>query len=115
MIPLSKSAHLSIDSSLFGPAIFSFRGNRLVRSRASTTCRAEYYDPIVKRFLNADSYASTGQGFLGYNMFAYCGNNPIINQDPSGELLITTLILASLSSTYGGEAMAKNALRQIEQ
>ena len=46
--------------------------------------QSRYYDPIVKRFLNADSYASTGQGFLGYNMFAYCGNNPTHTSDPTG-------------------------------
>ena len=46
--------------------------------------QSRYYDPIVKRFLNADSYASTGQGFLGYNMFAYCANNPANELDPSG-------------------------------
>jgi len=34
---------------------------------------SRYYDSVVGRFINADSYASTGQGFLGYNMFAYCG------------------------------------------
>ena len=34
--------------------------------------QSRYYDPIVRRFLNADSYGSTGQGILGYNMFAYC-------------------------------------------
>ena len=36
------------------------------------------------RFINADSYASTGQGILGNNMFAYCGNNPVIHGDPTG-------------------------------
>ena len=36
------------------------------------------------RFINADAYASTGQGVLGNNMFAYCGNNPIRNFDPYG-------------------------------
>ena len=46
--------------------------------------QSRYYDPIIKRFLNADTYASTGQGFLGYNMFAYCGNNPVNASDPSG-------------------------------
>ena len=46
--------------------------------------QSRYYDPIVKRFLNADSYGSTGQGFLGFNMFAYCGNNPVLHSDPSG-------------------------------
>ena len=34
--------------------------------------------------MNADSYASTGQGLLGNNMFAYCGNNPVTFSDSSG-------------------------------
>ena len=44
-----------------------------------------YYDPAVGRFINADSYASTGQGVLGHNMFAYCLNNPVNAIDPNGE------------------------------
>ena len=46
--------------------------------------QSRYYDPTLGRFINADSYASTGQGFLGYNMFAYCGNNPTNKNDASG-------------------------------
>ena len=38
----------------------------------------------MRRFLNADSYGSTGQGILGYNMFAYCNNNPIGSCDNGG-------------------------------
>ena len=38
----------------------------------------------MKRFLNADSLASTGQGFLGFNMFAYCRNSPIGCTDSNG-------------------------------
>ena len=34
-----------------------------------------YYDPEVCRFISADVYMSTGQGVLGGNMWAYCGNN----------------------------------------
>ena len=37
------------------------------------------------RFLNADALASTGQGVLGNNMFAYCNNNPVNAYDYSGE------------------------------
>ncbi len=48
--------------------------------------QSRYYDPIVSRFINADSYASTGQGFLGYNMFLYCGNNPVNRTDSNGDL-----------------------------
>ena len=47
---------------------------------------SRYYDPETGRFLNADSYASTGQGIIGHNMFAYCNNNPINMSDPTGEL-----------------------------
>ena len=46
--------------------------------------QSRYYDPELGRFINVDSYASTGQGILSNNMFAYCGNNPIIHCDPSG-------------------------------
>ena len=46
--------------------------------------QSRYYDPAIGRFINADSYVSTGQGFLGHNMFAYCLNNPIIFKDKSG-------------------------------
>ena len=28
---------------------------------------------------------STGQGILGNNMFAYCGNNPIVRVDENGQ------------------------------
>ena len=47
--------------------------------------QSRYYDPQTGRFLNADGYVSTGQGLLGNNMFIYCGNNPIMYADPSGE------------------------------
>ena len=51
--------------------------------------QSRYYDPAIGRFINADSYSSTGQGILGHNMFAYCGNNPISNVDVSGEFFNT--------------------------
>ena len=45
---------------------------------------SRYYDPVVGRFLNADSAISTGQGPIGDNMFAYCLNNPVNMIDPGG-------------------------------
>ena len=45
---------------------------------------SRYYDPDTCRFINADGYVSTGQGILGFNMFAYCGNNPVVYMDLSG-------------------------------
>jgi len=46
--------------------------------------QSRYYDPEMGRFISADSYTSTGQGILGNNMFAYCGNSPVNGSDPCG-------------------------------
>ena len=46
--------------------------------------QSRYYDPVIHRFINADCFASTGQGFLGCNMFAYCNNNPTGSADSEG-------------------------------
>ena len=65
---------------------------------------SRYYDPEVGRFINADGYISTGQDITGYNMFAYCLNNPVNMVDPSGEIAITTLIL--IGSIVAGVAVS---------
>ena len=46
--------------------------------------QSRYYDPAIGRFITADVLVSTGQGVQGYNMFAYCNNNPVNNVDPIG-------------------------------
>ncbi len=58
--------------------------------------QSRYYDPNTCRFINADSYASTGQGFLGYNMFAYCGNNPMDRVDTKGAFWDVVIDIVSL-------------------
>ena len=42
---------------------------------------SRYYNPVWGRFINADGYASTGQGFTGDNMFAYWNDNPVNYND----------------------------------
>ena len=48
--------------------------------------QSRYYDPATGRFLNVDSYVSTGQGIIGYNTFVYCLNSPISYVDSTGML-----------------------------
>jgi len=43
-----------------------------------------YYDPVVGRFLNADAIVGANCSFVGYNLFAYCDNNPIMYIDQLG-------------------------------
>ena len=45
---------------------------------------SRYYNPGIGRFNAPDAFASTGQGLLGNNMFAYCNNNPVVFADYTG-------------------------------
>ena len=50
--------------------------------------QSRYYDPEVRRFINADdvSVLEEDQGsIVEHNLFAYCLNNPISNDDSEGE------------------------------
>jgi RHS repeat-associated protein len=44
---------------------------------------ARYYDPQLARFITADPSDPTVPG-VGLNRYAYAGNSPIVNLDPSG-------------------------------
>ena len=46
--------------------------------------QSRYYNPQWGRFLNADGLVYTGMGLLGYNMYTYCDNDPIMKVDVSG-------------------------------
>ena len=48
--------------------------------------QSRYYDAKICRFINADS--ALYHSMLGYNMFAYCNNNPINYFDPTGEYCV---------------------------
>jgi len=69
------------------PAIyngFKYRGYYYDSETGLYYLNSRYYDPAVGRFINADSYISTGQGLAGYNMYAYCRNEPVFRKDSLG-------------------------------
>ena len=83
--------------------------------------QSRFYDPVNRRFINSDCYTSTGQGFLGYNMFAYCNNNPVDKVDYTGRSLKdiwdfiteawaeTSKAIAEMSYAYAGCGVAAAA------
>ena len=71
---------------------FRYRGYYYDTETGYYYLQSRYYNPKWGRFLNADSYLSTGTGLLGYNMYAYCNNNPVMYVDPTGEFFLTTTI-----------------------
>ena len=49
---------------------------------------ARYYDPNVGRFISPDAILGANGGLQGYNLFAYCNNNPVMYIDPNGNLYL---------------------------
>ena len=65
--------------------------------------QSRYYDPVNRRFINADIYASTDSSdAVSCNMFAYCNNNPIANIDESGESLLAIFVGVAFCAVVGG-------------
>ena len=64
---------------------FRYRGYYYDTETSLYYLQTRYYNPHWGRFINADTFINAGNELLGYNMFAYCGNNPVMGYDPTGE------------------------------
>ena len=65
--------------------------------------QTRYYDPTTGRFVTIDGIAyADPESINGLNLYAYCGNNPVMNVDPNGTawwqwLLGIVIIVASVA------------------
>ena len=65
--------------------------------------QSRYYDSEIGRFINADSFVTTGQGVMSYNMYSYCGNNPVNRVDYTGDFWVAAaLITIGVCVVLGG-------------
>ena len=64
---------------------FRYRGYYYDTETSLYYLNSRYYDPDTGRFINADGQLN--EGVLGYNMFAYCENNPVNGSDPDGDMV----------------------------
>ena len=64
--------------------------------------KTRYYDPEVGRFMTIDdiSYLDP-ESINGLNLYAYCGNNPIMYSDPNGHLAISIGLLMLIGFVVG--------------
>jgi len=51
---------------------------------------ARYYDPVVARFVSADTYLGQVNDPLSLNVYSYCRNNPLIYWDSTGHYVSLT-------------------------
>lgn len=84
---------------------FRYRGYVYDEETEFYYLQSRYYDPNTCRFISADVLLSTGQGVLGHNSFAYCGNNPVVRIDDQGQfwniigaiaIVVTTTIVSGV-------------------
>ena len=59
--------------------------------------QSRYFDPVSCRFISADGQLNGGNTILGYNMYAYCGNDPINRTDSTGAFWDTVFDVVSLA------------------
>ena len=74
---------------------FRYRGYYLDSETGLYYLQSRYYDPNTGRFINADSVGqlSIPLSVFSANLFAYCGNNAVVNSDHSGEAFFTALLI----------------------
>ncbi|WP_158501855.1 RHS repeat-associated core domain-containing protein [Vitiosangium sp. GDMCC 1.1324] len=88
-----------------------FGGQELDAESGLYYFNARYYDASIGRFISADSLM--GASFLqvdAFNRYAFAGNNPIRNVDPSGHSFIISLIIGAVMGAV--VAMTMEAVHQ---
>lgn len=70
---------------------------------------ARYYDPEDGRFISRDSYRGNPSNPSTLHLYAYCANNPVSYQDPSGHFPISRIIGGVIGGALGGFVGAKIA------
>ncbi len=57
--------------------------------------QTRYYDPSLGRFISPDSVDYLDpESIMGLNLYAYCADNPVMYQDPSGHFAVSTFLIS---------------------
>jgi len=78
---------------------FRYRGYYRDSETGFYYCGSRYYDPVVGRFISADStntLMNTPMAYTDKNLYAYCDNNPVMRVDNGGEFWDTVFDVISL-------------------
>ncbi len=68
--------------------------------------KARLYDPLLGRFISADSIVPEPGNLQAYNRYSYCLNNPVVYTDPSGHGNFFEDLWDSITSSEGLTVLA---------
>ena len=103
--PITNASHFAIVNP------FRYRGYVYDNETGFYYLQSRYYDPEIGRFINADGQINQQDSISGYNLFAYCNNNPVNMTDTDGKfpfLALTALVGAAVGAVVGGIRAAKS-------
>ena len=88
---------MSYNSSVAKLNPFRYRGYYYDAETGLYYLNSRYYDPSIGRFINADDISYIQPTDInGLNLYAYCGNNPVMYVDPEGCSVLLTLLFGFL-------------------
>lgn len=72
--------------------------------------KTRFYDPEVGRFITIDDISLAPDTINGLNLYAYCGNNPVMRVDPNGNawwhwvlgIIVVAVLVGLTIATAGG-------------
>ena len=78
---------------------FRYRGYYYDEETGLYYLQTRYYDPTIGRFISPDSVDYLDpESINGLNLYIYCLNNPVMNVDPSGHIILSLIIAAVIGA-----------------
>lgn len=92
LIDSYNNSSLGFDLSNLNP--YRYRSYRFDNELGLYYLQSRYYDPSVGRFISPDSINYLDPNTpTGLNLYVYCGNNPVMYSNPSGNIAISITAL----------------------
>ncbi len=86
--------NMSYNSSVAKLNPFRYRGYYYDTETGLYYLNSRYYDPSIGRFINADDISYIQPTDInGLNLFAYCGDNPVMYTDPNSNFAVISFLI----------------------
>jgi len=108
-----NSSYTSGYSDVYTYNPFRYRGYYYDTETGFYYLQSRYYDPAVGRFINADGYINANGDLQGFNMYAYCSNNPVMYVDYTGEGFFSDLWW-KIKGWFGGALSSTTTIYEKE-